>query len=222
MTVRHGDGLQRNRFKKVKRYRLLRGVEARLALLLGQIFWGNWCKPQRDDMIIHIQSWMSDCASAIQSAYRGRASRKIYNRIMAKLRRKAMYKKCVGWWHVVTAVLAPELWARRDQCNLRTHRRIAMAVRIQCFFRVRKAKRLMLDKMKEVVQKFVDQNTGLPYWYNPRSGKTSWHKPKLLQEEDVEEAVAVAEPDVECVEWALALAAGAMTHPGTGRCSAGM
>ena len=74
-----------------------------------------------------------------------------------------------------------------------------MAIRIQCFVRMRRAKRLMLQKMKEVVQKFIDQNTGLPYWYNPRSGKTSWHKPKLLQEEDVEEAVAVAEPDVECV-----------------------
>ena len=95
----------------MKRYRLLRGVEARLALLLGKIFWGEWCKPQRDDMIEHIQSWMSDCASAIQSAYRGRASRKIYNRIMAKFRRKVMYKRCV----VANSLpLASQPWPSRD------------------------------------------------------------------------------------------------------------
>lgn len=53
--------------------------------------------------------------------------------------------------------------------------------------------------LKKVVQKFIDQNTGLPYWYNPRTGVTTWHKPALLGHDDVDSAVAVAEADVEYV-----------------------
>ena len=30
--------------------------------------------------------------------------------------------------------------------------------------------------MKEVVQKFIDPESGEPYWYNPRTGASQWTK----------------------------------------------
>ena len=78
-------------------------------------------------------------------------------------------------------------------------RKIEASIQIQSMFRVFKARRKARAELKRVVQKFIDQNTGLPYWFNPRTGVTTWVKPALLGDEDVASAVAVAEPDVECV-----------------------
>ena len=98
----------------------------------------------------------------------------MYNRLMAKYRRKKAHQ-----------------------------RRIVMAIKIQAFMRGRKARAIAREKIKRVVQKFIDQDSGLPYWFNPKTGVTTWVKPSLLGKEDVEQAVAVAQSDVEYAWWCV-------------------
>lgn len=46
-------------------------------------------------------------------------------------------------------------------------------------------------------RRYIDDNTGAPYWYNPKSGTNTWVKPAMLGDDDIEDLVAVADPEVE-------------------------
>ena len=50
---------------------------------------------------------------------------------------------------------------------------------VQKLWRRRKARLRLLDLMKNVVKKYIDPDSGLPYWYNPMSGAVTWTKPKV-------------------------------------------
>ena len=52
---------------------------------------------------------------------------------------------------------------------------------VQKLWRKRKARLRLLNLMKNIVKKYIDPDTGLPYWYNPMSGAVTWTKPKVSQ-----------------------------------------
>ncbi|KAG7391106.1 putative rRNA-processing protein EBP2 [Phytophthora pseudosyringae] len=72
---------------------------------------------------------------------------------------------------------------RRD---LRNEALSRAAVVLQTQARKLLARRELRRRMQETYEKFVDPTWGLPYWMNPRSGYSTWQKPRHLGAEDVE------------------------------------
>lgn len=71
------------------------------------------------------------------------------------------------------------------------------AVLIQQLARSLLAKRAMRRRMQQVYEKYVDPTWGLPYWLNPRTGFSTWQKPRELSQEDVcVEAVPFPAPEL--------------------------
>lgn len=71
------------------------------------------------------------------------------------------------------------------------------AVLIQQLARSLLAKRTMRRRMQQVYEKYVDPTWGLPYWLNPRTGFSTWQKPRELSQEDVcVEAVPFPPPEL--------------------------
>jgi hypothetical protein len=60
------------------------------------------------------------------------------------------------------------------------------AIRIQGLFRTRKARALLCALVKSIFVKGYDEETGLTYYYNTRSGESSWEKPALLGADGIE------------------------------------
>lgn len=77
-----------------------------------------------------------------------------------------------------------ELFKRRDEIKG------AMARRVQNMLRRRIARKRVAEVAQKVLQKFRDADTGLPYWYNPRTETTSWYKPWLLREKVEQQAIS--------------------------------
>ena len=64
--------------------------------------------------------------------------------------------------------------------QLKEKRRLERGVEVvQKLWRRRKARLRLLDLMKNIVKKYIDPDSGLPYWYNPMSGAVTWEKPKV-------------------------------------------
>eukprot|EP00948_MAST-09A_sp_MAST-9A-sp1_P003085 g3085.t1 len=56
---------------------------------------------------------------------------------------------------------------------------------IQGLFRSRKAKKLIRELIRGIYEKAVDPNTGETYYYNKKTGESSWYKPRGLGSEDL-------------------------------------
>ncbi|KAG1694478.1 hypothetical protein DVH05_021283 [Phytophthora capsici] len=99
--------------------------------------------------------------------------------------------------------------------TLRNQELSRVAIRLQTQARGFLARRELRRRMQETYEKFVDPTWGLPYWMNPRTGYSTWQKPRILRAEDVQcEAVPFppsertlkarcnGEKDCErCAEW---------------------
>ncbi|CAK4690505.1 hypothetical protein LEN26_007394 [Aphanomyces euteiches] len=64
---------------------------------------------------------------------------------------------------------------------------IAAARKIQGLFRMRNAWRCLRTLIAETVKKYVDEDSHTCYYYNVRTGESSWTKPRLLGESDLDE-----------------------------------
>jgi hypothetical protein len=90
--------------------------------------------------------------------------------------------------------------AKRLRANhIRDLERGRLATKLQKRWRERQARRLLIEKYRTVVVKYIDPVTEKPYWHNPKSQQTVWVKPKILVEEniDVRLEVKLPFPDVE-------------------------
>ncbi|KAH9196351.1 hypothetical protein AeNC1_001672 [Aphanomyces euteiches] len=58
------------------------------------------------------------------------------------------------------------------------------ACKIQSMYRVRMARRRLRELLKAVVERFYDEDSGLYYYYNSKTGQSSWSKPTLLGSEE--------------------------------------
>ncbi|ETW02799.1 hypothetical protein H310_05286 [Aphanomyces invadans] len=54
------------------------------------------------------------------------------------------------------------------------------ARKIQGMYRVRMARRRLRELLKAVVERFYDEDSGMYYYYNAKTGESSWFKPTLL------------------------------------------
>ncbi|KAE9193387.1 hypothetical protein PF004_g21030 [Phytophthora fragariae] len=70
--------------------------------------------------------------------------------------------------------------------SLRTQELSRAAVVLQTQARRFLARRELRRRMQATYEKFLDPTWGLPYWMNPRSGYSTWHKPRMLGAEDVQ------------------------------------
>lgn len=71
------------------------------------------------------------------------------------------------------------------------------AVLIQQLARSLLAKKTVRQRMQQVYEKYIDPAWGLPYWLNPRTGFSTWQKPRELSQEDVcVEAVPFPPPEL--------------------------
>lgn len=64
----------------------------------------------------------------------------------------------------------------------------AAARKLQGMIRNHLTKRWMVKIAQELYEKYVDGNSELPYWYNPRTKQSFWTKPTLLGQYDVSNA----------------------------------
>ena len=92
--------------------------------------------------------------------------------------------------------------AKRLRANyIRDKERGRKATFLQNRWRQRQARRLMLEKYRTVVTKYIDPVSQRPYWHNPTTERTVWTKPRILAEMgekyDVRRTVELPFPDVE-------------------------
>ena len=61
----------------------------------------------------------------------------------------------------------------------------ATATRLQTQWRMRLARRRLNKRGLNFYEKYIDAGTKKPYWYNPRTEKSTWDKPPILGENDI-------------------------------------
>ena len=62
--------------------------------------------------------------------------------------------------------------------------------RVQRMWRTRKARQQLHDMLLSVYDKLYDEESGMYYYYNNKTGESSWVKPKGLGSDDVKEVSA--------------------------------
>ncbi|KAK1942207.1 hypothetical protein P3T76_006529 [Phytophthora citrophthora] len=70
--------------------------------------------------------------------------------------------------------------------NLRNQELSRVAIQLQTQARGFLARRELRHRMQQTYEKFIDPTWGLPYWMNPRTGYSTWQKPRVLRAEDVQ------------------------------------
>ncbi|ETL41910.1 hypothetical protein L916_07195 [Phytophthora nicotianae] len=101
-----------------------------------------------------------------------------------ELSRHALYlQKLFAWQHYKLRGKVILVEMRR---SLRNQELSRAAVVIQTQARKLLARRELRRRMQETYEKFLDPTWGLPYWMNPRSGYSTWQKPRVLGAQDVQ------------------------------------
>lgn len=72
---------------------------------------------------------------------------------------------------------------------LETDRRYSAKIRIQRFGRAYLGRRFLVRLAQQMYVKCMDPDSRVPYWFNPRTGTSSWTKPKLLKDLDCGETI---------------------------------
>lgn len=63
------------------------------------------------------------------------------------------------------------------------------AVMLQKIFRRRAAEKKLADAMKSVFRKYIDADSGMPFWLNPLTGFSTWQKPVCFGDDDVHQEI---------------------------------
>ena len=80
-----------------------------------------------------------------------------------RTRAKVMDKKERGMWKTADTMTDEEA-----------------AETIQAMFRKRKARKMLRHLLLNIYEKVVDPNTGTEYYYNSKTGESSWEKPSFI------------------------------------------
>ena len=118
-----------------------------------------------------------------------------YDKVVAGLRAKAA--SAVAKKLVAAAVTRMQRWTRRRLASkrlerLRHHRlegrlnvlKAAAATRIQVAMKGFLGRRRITRMAQLLYNKYVDKDSGAPFWYNPRTKNSFWRKPRLLSTRD--------------------------------------
>ncbi|TMW59279.1 hypothetical protein Poli38472_004348 [Pythium oligandrum] len=133
------------------------GPEARvLAMLWQYVFVVTDVKPLAALLAAHASSVVHERAKAIQ-------------RLMLKGRDKAQ-------GHLIRLQMLSE-----REMELKRN----AITRVQCRIRVLLAKKQYKLKLQAQYEKYIDPDWMLPYWMNPRTGYSTWLKPRVLEDDDV-------------------------------------
>ena len=89
--------------------------------------------------------------------------------------------------HVGAALYETTKQARIIQREL--NRKTAAAVVIQRFVRQKLARMKFIRMLRLSYKKFIDPESQLPYWVNPKTGTTTWSKPLIFGDDDVEQVL---------------------------------
>ena len=74
-----------------------------------------------------------------------------------------------------------------------------MAAKIQGMWKIRVARKRISSMLSSVVVEYIDGETGVPFYVNPLTGTTLWHKPTLLYGADCMTSIKLAIPGEEFV-----------------------
>ncbi|DBA01571.1 TPA: hypothetical protein N0F65_011542 [Lagenidium giganteum] len=87
---------------------------------------------------------------------------------------------------------------KRKERELLIKERMAIKIqtRMRSYLAVNKRKR----RVQEVYNKFIDAEWGLPYWMNPITGYSTWEKPTILGNQDVNKEPVPCPPAESCGE----------------------
>ncbi|KAL4160997.1 hypothetical protein PRNP1_001554 [Phytophthora ramorum] len=133
------------------------GTEARvLALLWRSLLPHSSMQPLVLEFEAYVSSELSRHAACLQRLF-ARQHNKLHGAAMLVEMRRILHNAALSRAAVVLQTQARKLLARRE----------------------------LRRRMKETYEKFLDPTWGLPYWMNPRSGYSTWQKPRLLGAEDV-------------------------------------
>uniref|UniRef100_H3GY53 Probable pectate lyase F n=1 Tax=Phytophthora ramorum TaxID=164328 RepID=H3GY53_PHYRM len=133
------------------------GTEARvLALLWRSLLPHSSMQPLVLEFEAYVSSELSRHAACLQRLF-ARQHNKLHGAAMLVEMRRILHNEALSRAAVVLQTQARKLLARRE----------------------------LRRRMKETYEKFLDPTWGLPYWMNPRSGYSTWQKPRLLGAEDV-------------------------------------
>eukprot|EP00948_MAST-09A_sp_MAST-9A-sp1_P003607 g3607.t1 len=94
------------------------------------------------------------------------------------------------------------LWALRKEREL-DDKKEKSALILQNLVRRMHARKQVAQLFKNIAKKYIDPDSGAPYWYNPLSGSVTWTKPALLGSDDVDNAVQIADKNI---EWSITCA----------------
>ena len=73
------------------------------------------------------------------------------------------------------------------------------ATKIQTQWRRRVARRKLLTKLERIILKYIDSESGEAFWHNTHTGESTWEKPRILGDSDVDASIALPDADEEFV-----------------------
>lgn len=74
---------------------------------------------------------------------------------------------------------------QQDQVDKAAAAEVAAAMLLQRMIRGFRGRKEAAAKAKSMWEKYVDDESGREYWYNPRTGKATWTKPSTLGVDDI-------------------------------------
>lgn len=113
------------------------------------------------------------------------AERLFYCRYAPCLQRLAVV--CDGCVMIIFRRCFHHKWLHGPRPPITERMQSDMAVKIQRRWRAKHARRLLLEALEQVYQKIRDPDTGAYYYFNTRTGVSTWTKPRLLGSSDLPE-----------------------------------
>ena len=89
----------------------------------------------------------------------------------------------------------------------REHAMFFGAMRLQMCYRTRRARAALREKLRTMYQKYFDAESGMPYWLNPLTQESTWSKPAILGDMEVECVIRLPDEGAEftkaCVQCGM-------------------